>query len=137
LGFGAEAIIFCYVGLALASYTSKKELNEVISKVCWPFVICEMFIVVFGRFLAVYLSYYIFFCKKSDTVSLSFRELTFIAYAAVIRGAIAFGLVTSISDDIEFPHKEIIQASMLMLVILTTVIFGTFTSLVGKFLLPE
>ena len=96
-----------------------------------------MFIVVFGRFLAVYISYYIFFCKKSDTVSLSFRELTFSAYAAVIRGAIAFGLVTSISDDIEFPHKEIIQASMLMLVILTTVIFGTFTSLVGKFLLPE
>jgi NhaP-type Na+/H+ or K+/H+ antiporter len=67
-----------------------------------------MFIVVVGRFLAVYISYYIFFCKKSETVTLSFRELSFIAYAAVIRGAIAFGLVTSISDDTDFPHKEII-----------------------------
>lgn len=67
-----------------------------------------MFIIVIGRFLAVYISYYIFFCKKSETVSLSFRELSFIAYAAVIRGAIAFGLVTSISDDTHFEYKEII-----------------------------
>ncbi len=78
------------------------------SKICWPFVLCEMFIIVIGRFLAVYISYYIFFCKKSETVRLSFRELSFIAYAAVIRGAIAFGLVTSISDETKFKFKEII-----------------------------
>lgn len=52
------------------------------------------FIVIFGRFFAVYLSYALFMCcKGKEENKLSFPQLTFISYAALIRGAIAFGLV--------------------------------------------
>jgi hypothetical protein len=36
-------------------------------------------------------------CQKKEK-KLSNRQLAFIAYAALIRGAIAFGLVTNIDD---------------------------------------
>jgi len=52
-----------------------------------------LLVVVVGRFSAIYVSYAIFMCfpgKKAN--ALSFKQLTFVAYAALIRGAIAFGL---------------------------------------------
>jgi len=71
-----------------------------------------MFIIVVGRFMAVYLSYYMCTCsKKRDSISkLSFKQLTFISYAALIRGAIAFGLILQIDDDLgdQFQNREIL-----------------------------
>ena len=67
-------------------------------------------IVIFGRYLAVYISYYIFSCcpgKKSNI--LSFPQVTFISFAALIRGSIAFGLVLKMTQDFlddSMKHEE-------------------------------
>jgi len=79
--------------------------------------------------LAVYISYFLLaICDKSQTNKLSFKQLSFLSFAALIRGAIAFGLVTNIGE--ELPEREVIVSSTLALVIITTVIFGGFTGFV-------
>lgn len=104
------------------------------NKVCWYFVLGEFFIVIIGRFMGVFGAYYLLQCcsrsAKGSNNHLSCKELTFIAYAALIRGAIAFGLVINIGEDTleDKDIREVLVSSTLMLVILTTVIFGTFTS---------
>jgi hypothetical protein len=56
-------------------------------------------IIVIGRYLAVYISYYVFECLPgSQKNKLNFSQITFIAFAALIRGSIAFGLVLKIKD---------------------------------------
>lgn len=52
-------------------------------------------VVITARFLSVYASYGLFrLCSSKN--KLSFKELTFIGYGGLIRGAIAFGLVLKI-----------------------------------------
>lgn len=98
-------------------------------------MIAEFFIIIIGRTLAILISYYMFSCcSKEENDKLSLNELLFISYAALIRGAIAFGLVTNLSN--KFEHKEVVESSTLFLVIITTVVFGTFCSLMQKILLP-
>jgi NhaP-type Na+/H+ or K+/H+ antiporter len=49
----------------------------------------------------------------------------------MIRGAIAFGLVLKIPTDAKInPHKGIIVTTTLALVIITTVVFGSFMPIV-------
>ena len=74
-------------------------------------------------------------CSKDKNDKLSLNELLFISYAALIRGAIAFGLVTNLSS--KFRYKDVVESSTLLLVIITTVFFGSFCSLMQKYLLPE
>jgi len=66
-------------------------------------------------------------CKGSPTNKLNFREISFVTYAALIRGAIAFGLVERLEED-TFPQKKIIVSSCLCLVISSTIIFGGLTA---------
>jgi len=99
--------------------------------------LAEFFIVIVGRYAAITLSYYIFECAKGDkTNKLSFREISFLTYAALIRGAIAFGLVENL-DEHSFDKKEVIVSTTYALVILSTVIFGGLTPIVQKLLLPS
>ena len=86
----------------------------------------EFFIVIVGRYAAITLSYYIFECAKGDkTNKLNFREISFLTYAALIRGAIAFGLVENL-DEHSFDKKDVIVSTTYALVILSTVGFGGF-----------
>ena len=95
----SEAAVFIYVGI-IFSY------NYYLYPICWPFVGVMFFIVIIGRFAAVYLSYALFMCCKGrEENKLSFPQLTFISYAALIRGAIAFGLVNKLSEDPNFAKK--------------------------------
>lgn len=55
LGYMCEAIVFAYVGVVFP-----QELKE--RPWCWSFVLCEFFVVIIGRFLAIYISYYVFEC---------------------------------------------------------------------------
>lgn len=104
---------------------------------CWNFIICGFIIVVIGRYFGIVCSYYMFsWCKGSPNNYLSFREISFATYAAFIRGAIAFGLVEQL-DEHTFPFKRVIVSSTMVLVIASTVIFGGFTPIVLKFLLPS
>jgi|TARA_B110000285_G_C15019337_1_gene560727 NhaP-type Na+/H+ or K+/H+ antiporter len=53
----------------------------------------------------------------------------------MIRGAVAMALVLNIKDD--WQHKELIVSSTIMLIISSTLVFGSTTALAGKFLLGE
>ena len=78
-----------------------------------------------------------FSCFKGDPKNkLTFNEISFCSYAAFIRGAIAFGLVEQIPAD-NFKFKRVIVSSTLVLVVVSTIIFGSFTPIVQKFLFPK
>ena len=67
---------------------------------------------------------------------MGFKELIFICYGGMIRGAIAFGLVLKIPINEVNPHRGVIVTTTLALVIITTVVFGSFMPMVQKFLFP-
>ena len=96
----------------------------------WQLIIYMFFVVVIGRYAGICLSYYMFECIKGDKSNkLSFREISFATYAAFIRGAIAFGLVEELETE-NFPQKKVIVSTTLVLVISSTIFFGSFTPLV-------
>ena len=63
------------------------------------------------------------------------KELIFIWYAGMIRGAIAFGLVLRIDDS--FVNRNVIVTTSLSLVVFTTVIFGSTVGLISKCLIKK
>jgi hypothetical protein len=67
--------------------------------------------------------------------SISLKELIFIWYAGLIRGAIAFGLVLRIGD--EFVNRDIIVTTTLSLVVFSTVVFGSTVGLLREYLFSE
>jgi len=96
----------------------------------------EFFIIIIGRFVAITISYYMFNCFKGDQANhLTFNEITFLSYAAFIRGCIAFGLVENLNGD-KFANKKVIVSSVLCLVISSTIIIGSFTALFKNWVLP-
>jgi len=84
LGFGAEAFVFSYLGLACFSYYDYDW--------SWQFILVEILVVIVGRFLGtIGLIYFLVLLRHKKRVT--FKELCFISYSGLIRGAIAFGLV--------------------------------------------
>ena len=85
-------------------------------------------------------------CFKKKTIA--FNELLFITYAGMIRGAIAFALVLKITyakttaQSVAHPEYyspesyDLVVSTTLMLVMFTTLIFGTFMDPVQKYLVP-
>lgn len=63
---------------------------------------------------------------------LPFKDLLFIAYAGMIRGAVAFGLVLQLDDS--FANREVIITTTLSLVIVSTVLMGSTVSSVQRLL---
>jgi len=99
--------------------------------------VAEFFIVIIGRYTAICVAYYMFECFSGDKSNkLTFREVTFLAYAAFIRGCIAFGLVENL-DEHKFGKKKVIVSSIVCLVISSTVIIGSFTALFKKVVMPS
>ena len=74
------------------------------------------------------------------------NELAFISYGGMIRGAIAFGLVLKIPETITdqnapggkrpFGERGCCVTTTLAVVIMTTVLFGSFMPLVQRILVP-
>ena len=104
-------------------------------------------IIIVGRVMGVISTFYCFrLCFKKKTIK--FRELLFITYAGMIRGAIAFALVLKIqyySNTVEELECEecysqesydLAVSTTLMLVMMTTLLFGTFMDPVQKILVP-
>jgi hypothetical protein len=52
-----------------------------------------------------------------------FKDLIFISYAGMIRGAVAFGLVLRIDKGVT--HRPVIVTTSLALVVLTTIFLGS------------
>ena len=73
------------------------------------------------------------------------NQLAFLAYAALIRGSIAFGLILKMDSDFldlgfdVFTLEEIkvIKSTTSALVIITTIVFGAFTNFAQNILLPK
>jgi len=96
----------------------------------------QFLIIVVGRIIAVFTTFYLFrLCFKSRNIN--FRELCFITYAGMIRGAIAFALVLRMpAEGLESckpgnscltpQNYEVLVNTTLILVMMTTLIFGTF-----------
>lgn len=73
--------------------------------------------------------------EKGHEAPLNLKELVFIWYAGMIRGAIAFGLVLRV--DGFFPNREVIVTTCLALVVCTTIFCGSTIGLLGKCLFRE
>jgi len=72
-------------------------------------------------------------CSKTPDVT--FKELLFITYGGMIRGAIAFGLVLKIpdvpaTDAHHFKERGVVVTTTLACVIFTTVVFGSFMPII-------
>lgn len=91
MGYIAEAAVFGFVGISVEHYVR-------FTPFCLSFVIVGFFIVIIGRYSAIYIAYYIFsLCPVgSKDNKLTFNQLTFVSWAALIRGAIAFGLIAKV-----------------------------------------
>jgi len=89
----AESMVFAYIGLCVFTYTEGKGTVQDGSQYYWSysFILSMTAIVIVGRVLAVFTAQGLFnLCSKKKDVTL--RELVFISYGGMIRGAIAFGL---------------------------------------------
>lgn len=127
LGTAAEAGVYSYIGIALYSLIETWWSFE--------FIAAVFVIIVGGRIIAVFSTFYFFrLCFKKKTIN--FRELCFITYAGMIRGAIAFALVLKIPVEgtpechgtgcLSKVNYDLLVTTTLILVMLTTLIFGTF-----------
>ncbi len=87
LGATMEAAVYSYIGIALYS--------AIPTYWSWNFIIIMFFIIVIFRIIGVLGTFYTArLCCRKKTIK--FRELLFITYGGMIRGAIAFALVLKI-----------------------------------------
>jgi len=101
----------------------------------WSFDLCAIMagVIVFGIACGTIGLVGILKCfgyEKDSPSPITCRELIFIWYAGMIRGAIAFGLVLRISPS--FENREVIMTTCLSLVIATTIFFGSTVGVLGK-----
>lgn len=132
LGKSAEAAVYSYVGISL--YTSIPGFWS------FSFITAQFFIIVIGRIVAVIATFYAFrLCFRKKTIK--FKELLFIIYGGMIRGAIAFALVLKIpieAGDLDSERRySLYRSTCLIVVMATTLFFGTFMKMTQGILLGE
>jgi len=141
----AESLVFAYIGLCVFTYTSGHEGEATDSNYYWSasFICWMTGIIIVGRLIAVFSSHFLCkLCQKKQDVTI--RELCFISYGGMIRGAIAFGLVLKIpagaetkeGEDMTFRERGVVVTTTLAVVIITTVVFGSFMPLAQAILVP-
>ena len=123
----AEGFVFTYLGLTSISISH--------DSFSFVFLLLVFIYVLIGRFLAVYGISFILniFRLKIFQYNVSDRGITF--FAGCIRGAIAFGLAISMpaEDEDSIKNKQMLISSTLILVFITTVLFGALMSPIVKF----
>ena len=114
IAYAVEAFVFGYLGITFFSYISLDW--------SWQLFIAMLIICCAGRFIGTIGIIKIFemFGYKSG---IKFRDLIFISYAGIIRGAVAFGLVLRIDESVE--HRSVIVTTSLALVCFTTIFLGS------------
>jgi NhaP-type Na+/H+ or K+/H+ antiporter len=123
IGFGFEAFVFAYLGLSFFSYVDTVHWTYPWS---WNFILLELVICIVARLAGtVGLLYCTSLCKHKRQVT--FKQLLFICYAGLIRGAIAFGLVLKLDSSLvpDENNRRVIRTTALTLVVSTTIIFGS------------
>jgi NhaP-type Na+/H+ or K+/H+ antiporter len=114
IAYAVEAFVFGYLGITFFSYISLDW--------SWQLFIGMLIICVSGRFIGTIgiVKILELFGYKSG---IRFKDLIFISYAGVIRGAVAFGLVLRIDESVE--HRPVIVTTSLALVCFTTIFMGS------------
>ena len=143
-GSAAESIVFAYIGLCVCTYAynspgSAKDHVWSVSFIGWITAI-----IIVGRVMAVSLANAVFKICAKGKPDYTTKELIFIMYGGMIRGAIAFGLVLKIPTDEEaiqngdaiFRERGVVVTTTLAAVIITTVGFGSFMPVIQKVLVP-
>lgn len=121
LGYANEAFVFVYLGLTFFSYGEFKWSPQLF--------LFELIIIMIGRFFGT-IGLIWLMTKCGFRSGISPRQLVFIWYAGMIRGAIAFGLVLRI--DQKYKNREVIVTTSLALVVFTTVVFGSTVGVLQK-----
>jgi NhaP-type Na+/H+ or K+/H+ antiporter len=122
LGYTMEAFVFGYLGLTFFSYAQ--------SEFSISFFLVELFVIMVGRLCGTLgLISMIRLCGYD--AQLNVREIIFIWYAGMIRGAIAFGLVLRIHSGSQ-NNRQVIVTTALMLVVFTTVFMGSTVGILQK-----
>jgi len=122
-----EAAVYSYIGIAMYS--------AIPTYWSWNFILIEFSIIVIFRIFGVLGTFYTArLCCRKKTIK--FKELLFICYGGMIRGAIAFALVLKIAVVEECPigvegcytkdNYDLVVSTTLVIVMMTTVLFGTF-----------
>jgi len=127
LGLLMQGFIFSYLGVSFFSFASLD----------WsPSLILVMFgIVIIGRFGGTLgLIGLLKLCGYDSGIQ--WKEVFFIGYAGLIRGAIAFGLVLRI-DGGDVEHRSVIVTTCLTLVVFTTIFFGATVGSMQAYLFPK
>jgi NhaP-type Na+/H+ or K+/H+ antiporter len=73
--------------------------------------------------------------EKDNLNKITWKELTFVSFAGLIRGAIAFGLVLRL--DANLINRGVIVTTCLTLVVFTTIFFGSIIGLLSKCLFGD
>ena len=129
LGFLAEGFVFCYLGLTFFSYRTMPFSPSLIGILLGVIIFCRALASI-GLISLLKLCKY----ESKHPNPLNYRELVFICYAGLIRGAIAFGLVLRIDNS--FAGRDLIVTTCLSLVLISTVVFGSTIGLVSACLFP-
>jgi NhaP-type Na+/H+ or K+/H+ antiporter len=126
IAYAVEAYVFGYLGITFFSFI---HLDW-----SWQLFVGMLFICIVGRFVGTIGIIKIFeiFGYKSG---INMRDLIFISYAGIIRGAVAFGLVLRIDESVE--HRSVIVTTSLALVCFTTIFLGSTVVTMQRFLFKE
>ena len=122
----AEGFVFSYLGLTFFSYKYSPWSTDLIM---W-----ELIIIMVCRgigTIGLYSLFKMFGYEKNSSKPLTMKELIFIWYAGMIRGAIAFGLVLRIQPE-DSINRSVIVTTCLALVVFTTIFFGSTVGLLNK-----
>jgi len=122
LGYATEAFVFAYLGLTFFSYQGLKWSPGLFG--------CELGVILVGRLGGTIILVY-FLQMFGFRSGIPLKDMIFIWYAGMIRGAIAFGLVLRIDGE-KFANRDVIVTTSLSLVVFTTVVFGSTVSLLQR-----
>lgn len=127
IGLLMQAFIFSYLGISFFSFASNDWSYDLI--------LVELAIAILGRFGGTLgLIGLLRLCGYNSGIA--WKEVFFMGYAGLIRGAIAFGLVLRI-DGNSVDHRSVIVTTCLTLVVFTTVVFGATVGSMQAYLFPK
>lgn len=126
LGHAAEAFLFIYLGIGIYT-TDQQTFNLKLTLL----IIAAGFV---ARAFSVFLPIGIYACFKKFKLTINFKQMLIIWFSGLIRGAIAFALALKVSPEIA-QHKNQLVSLTLVIVLMTTIIFGglmaAFAKLIG------
>jgi NhaP-type Na+/H+ or K+/H+ antiporter len=106
---------FLYVYLGLSALTIKREY------VVTSLIVVVIIATILSRIISVFIPMLVMYLFKGSKLGLKFKEILLITFGGSIRGAIAFGLCLGINTA----NSDMIKTTVQIVVLFTTVVFGS------------